>query len=84
MTSFRKFSFLVVAYLKKKKKKIDVEILRRKREKKTINYIAFLPFLLRNMTPRTDYLRVQEFNDEWKEERKDESQCNNNNVIKEM
>lgn len=36
------------------------------------------------MTPRTDYLRVQEFNDEWKEERKDESQCNNNNVIKEM
>lgn len=64
MTSFRKFSFLVVAYLKKKKKKIDVEILRRKREKKTINYIAFLPFLLRNMTPRTDYLRVQEFNDE--------------------
>ena len=58
---------------------------REEKKKKTINYIALLPFLLRNMTPRTDYLRVQEFNDEWKKERKKrwKSQCNNNNVIKE-
>lgn len=53
---------------KRKKKKLTrrnnkVEA-REKKKKKTINYIALLPFLLRNMTPRTDYLRVQEFNDE--------------------
>lgn len=52
---------------RKRKKKLtrrNNKVEAREKKKKTINYIALLPFLLRNMTPRTDYLRVQEFNDE--------------------
>lgn len=69
MTSFHEFRFLVISYKEKNWRRNNK---RESERKKTINYIALLPFLLRNMTPRTDYLRVQEFNDEWKEERKDE------------
>jgi hypothetical protein len=46
---------VITARLLKQKKR------ERKKEKKEKRYIALLPFLLRNVTSGTDYLRVQEF-----------------------